>query len=242
LRNLFPGLKNRANSILRGLKIDWENTQAFSWENAPSIFINLRNKFPQGNVDEGEEYEQVRQDIIEKLMNLRVPENGAPIVDRVVKKEDVYSGPYIEKAPDLFIEWKNDAYTVRPGFAGESGDFIEEVTGDRLKKVERISRASGVHKPDGVFMFTGDDIQEGIQVSDLGLHDVTSTILYYLGVPIPEDLDGRVVADVFEKAFLEKNAVSYSDMSTESDAFDVNYSDEESKIIAERLQGLGYID
>lgn len=242
LRNLFPGLKNKASSILRGMKIDWDRTRAFSWENAPTIYINVKGKFPLGNVEPGEAYEEVRDNLMQKLLNLRAPEDGERIVERVLKKEEAYQGPFIDKAPDLFIEWKDDQYTVRPEYASTSGHFIEEIGGERLKRVETISRASGVHKPDGIFLLSGCDIHQGTRIRDLGLHDVTSTILHYLGVPIPGDFDGRVVTEVFTEEFLKESPVHYSKSSSESDAFDINYSKEESAIIAERLQGLGYID
>ncbi|MBW2109566.1 MAG: alkaline phosphatase family protein, partial [Deltaproteobacteria bacterium] len=200
LRNIFPGVKNRANSILRGLKIDWSSTKAFSWENAPSIYINVKGKFPHGIVDPGREYQELVARLTKDLLELKAPGDSRPIVEKVVTKEDAYWGPFLDKAPDLFIEWKDDAYTVRPGFAASGKGFIEEITGERLKKVERISRASGVHKPDGIFLLSGPGVVCGREVSSLKLYDVTSMALYYLGVPIPEDFDGRV----FEEAFLDR--------------------------------------
>ena len=242
MRNLFPGLKNKANSIVRGLQIDWENTRAFSWENAPTIYINLKEKFPAGNVESGEEYEKVREDLKQKLLHLTSPQRGEYIVEKVLKKEEVYWGPYLEKAPDLFIEWKGDQYTVRPGYANQSGHFIEVITGNQLKKVETISRASGVHKPDGIFLLSGTNINQGTEIENLHLYDVTSIILYYLNVPIPRDFDGKVLSGVFTEDFLKENAVLYSESDSESEAFDDDYSKKEAQIIEKRLQGLGYID
>jgi predicted AlkP superfamily phosphohydrolase/phosphomutase len=242
LRNLLPGLKNRANSILRGMRIDWEHTKAFSWENAPTIYVNVKGKFPCGHVEPGQEYEEVMGQLTEDLLNLRSPEDGEPMVERVVRKEDLYHGPFVAKAPDLFIAWKDDQYTVRPGYASQGGRFVEVMTGDRLKEAETISRASGVHKPDGVFVFCGPHVEQGMQTKDLNLDDVTATILYYLGSAVPEDFDGRVATDVFSEPFLRDNAVRCSKVSSERKSFDLGYTEEEARVIESRLQGLGYID
>lgn len=241
LRNTFPGLKSKASSILRGLNIDWDKTKAFSWENAPTIFINRKGKFPRGTVADGLEYETVCDTLIQRLMALR-SKNGEPMVERVIRKEEAYDGPFIDRAPDLFIEWKDDQYTVRPGYAAKGNCFIEEATAERIKKVETISRASGVHKPDGVFLVSGKDVLQGKEIGSLRLHDVTASILYYLGVPIPSDLDGRVATEIFSEQLLDSRKVCYTDASSDSEASDVTYSDDESNIIADRLKGLGYID
>ena len=242
LRNLFPGLKNKASSILRGLRIDWENTKAFSWENAPSLFINEKGRFPSGCVAAGEEYNEVREMLIQELLKLEAPGTGEPIVEKVLTREDAYWGPFVSKAPDLFIEWKDDQYTVRPGYASEKGEYIEEITGARLKRVEKISRASGVHKPDGIFIFSGAGVKAGMEMNKLHLYDVTATVLYYLDVPMPDDFDGRVVTEAFSEDFLKNHDIRYSKKTSDKEAFDHGYSEEESQIIAERLQGLGYID
>jgi predicted AlkP superfamily phosphohydrolase/phosphomutase len=242
LRKFMPGLKNKAVSKLRSLQLDWENTKAFSWENAPTIYINLKNKFPCGNVEPGKEYEKIREDLRQKILDITHPANNKRVVEKVYTKEEVYWGPYSDRAPDLFIEFKDDQCTVRPGYASKRGTFFEVITGERLKKVEIISRPSGVHNRDGIFLFHGNDIKRGTKIEELCLYDISSTILYYLGIPIPSDFDGKVVTDVFTEKFLGNNPIRYSEGSSEREAFDVGYSKEESEIIAERLQGLGYID
>ncbi|GAF82571.1 unnamed protein product, partial [marine sediment metagenome] len=120
--------------------------------------------------------------------------------------------------------------------------FIEVITGDQLKKVETISRPSGVHMRDGIFILSGNSVEQGKKIEVLRLYDVTLLILYYLGVPIPGDFDGKVPPGIFTEEFLEKNEIQYTEFSSDSDAADLGYSKEESDVIAERLKGLGYID
>ena len=44
----------------------------------------------------------------------------------------------------------------------------------------------------------GPDIREGVTVRGASIYDVFPTVLYLLGLPIPEDLPGRVLAEALE--------------------------------------------
>lgn len=76
------------------------DTKAFVIE--PSrLFINLKGKFPKGNVEKND-YEKLRDDISAQLSELK-DADGNLMINRVYKKEEVYSGPYLNKAADLLI-------------------------------------------------------------------------------------------------------------------------------------------
>ncbi len=62
---------------------------------------------------------------------------------------------------------------------------------------------------DGIFIMKGTDVRRGVRVSNLSIMDVTPTILYYLGVPVPDDMDGRVLSDLFTRSYQEVNPVKY---------------------------------
>jgi predicted AlkP superfamily phosphohydrolase/phosphomutase len=48
----------------------------------------------------------------------------------------------------------------------------------------------------------GPDIREGVVVTDARICDITPTILYLLNQPIPEDMDGWVVTDLFRETYV----------------------------------------
>jgi len=54
------------------------------------------------------------------------------------------------------------------------------------------------HRQFGVFAAKGPGIAKGRQIRDLGLLDVCPTILTLLGLPVGEDMDGRVMNNLFE--------------------------------------------
>lgn len=67
------------------------------------IFINLKGREEKGTVLPGEEYEAVRNELIERLPTMTDPDTGEKIVRKVLKREEVYEGPYFENAPDLIV-------------------------------------------------------------------------------------------------------------------------------------------
>jgi arylsulfatase A-like enzyme len=74
------------------------------------------------------------------------------------------------------------------------------------------------------------------------LIDVAPTILYALGLPVPEDMDGRVLIEVFTQEHLAANPVRQRSPSTALPAVAKHADEKADAIIAERLRALGYLD
>lgn len=132
--------------------------------------------------------ESQREDCIDKVseifLNLKDPENGVRPVDSIYRREDLYNGPFVEMAPDIFIMLK-EGYSKRAYF----GDaFIE-------KRRPRANR--GVHSRIGIFMASGPDIRRLGVMSERSIVDVAPTILYALDIPIPSDVDGKPLTRIF---------------------------------------------
>ena len=59
---------------------------------------------------------------------------------------------------------------------------------------------TGSHSEDnGVFIFNGPHIKEGFRIKEITPYDVTPTILALCSQPIPSDIDGRVLKEVFKE-------------------------------------------
>jgi hypothetical protein len=68
------------------------------------------------------------------------------------------------------------------------------------------------------------------------------TILHLMGQPVPEDMDGRVLEELFEPAFIVANRVEVGGSEGLDGGQGTQYSDEEAAIVEERLKALGYIE
>jgi len=136
-------------------------------------------------VEPGREYEGLRQYVIESLQELRDPETGHQPVSRVYRREEVYSGPYLENAPDMVIEQAPGYYVIG---ALERAMF--------LSPYPQRPRTGG-HRPHGIFLAYGPDIRPGARLDQLSIYDVAPTVLHLMGLPIPGGMDGRVMQGVF---------------------------------------------
>jgi predicted AlkP superfamily phosphohydrolase/phosphomutase len=210
--------------------VDWERTKAFSIGSFGQVYINLAGVRPHGIVQPGREYEELKEWIAAEALALRDPRNGELLVQRVYRREEIYSGPYLARTPDLLIQPRGWEY-----MAFGHADFGSN------KLVESIIGLSGHHRPEGVLILAGAGVKAGTQLAEASILDLTPTILHALGVAIPHDLDGRVLSEAFEASSPVARPVAYSQANVYKDgASDPGLSDEEMDEVQEKLRGWGY--
>ena len=153
--------------------------------NCCGIYINSKERFHNGSV-EVKDYEKVRSEIMAKLEQL-TDTDGTRILSSVLRRKDVYSGERLNKAPDIFIF--SGEYNICP--------YSEDMTANE-------------HSPDGIFIAYGENIQKGVRISNAEIIDLAPTILHLMKVPIPKDMDGRVLTEIFkENSEAAKRLIKY---------------------------------
>lgn len=68
-------------------------------------------------------------------------------------------------------------------------------------------RLSGVHSDWGILIVKGPGVRKGHQIAEATILDVAPTVLALRGQPVAEDMDGRVIEDLFEDGFLARRPV-----------------------------------
>jgi predicted AlkP superfamily phosphohydrolase/phosphomutase len=229
--------------------IDWSHTQAYFEENPyyPTLWINLRGRQPKGIVEPGREYEELRDRLISELAAWRHPETGDPIVQKAFRREEVYSGPCVEQAPDIVVKWGfHQGYSYAFKLSSKSPDlhWIRQVNPHQPENLQFYSGKSGTHRDDGIFLAIGPHVRAAHTVHGARIIDLAPTILHLLDVPIPGDMDGRVLQEVFVDECRRESAVQTP--IPESDSTDAanhhGYSSEEEQLISDRLRALGYVE
>ncbi|OGW47688.1 MAG: hypothetical protein A2Y66_02885 [Nitrospirae bacterium RBG_13_41_22] len=243
LARTFPRLRSKVESVLSLSNIDWSSTKAYSRENQPAICINLKGREPFGIVEPGDDFDKIRGTIIQKLSALICPETREKIVDQVSLKEDVFWGEETNKSPDIIFKWKDHRYIHRPTNPYSKDGFIKILNAKELELSESFHRPSGVHRDEGILIGLGPGIRAGKSLSHAKLMDIAPTLLYTFGIPIPGDMDGSVIIDIFEENFTKNRPVLHTEVKEEPPAktkevYDVN----EEAAVRDRLKGLGYID
>jgi len=191
-------LKTWIQTYLAGSDIDWNKTFAFSRGKEGDIFINLKGRDPHGVVEQ-DQYENVRDKIINNLSSLIDPSTGKKAVNKIYKREELYNGPYTDLAPDLLIEWVNDAYMPTESDKNKNFIFVERWR-------ENMNwPTSGSHRKNGILLAKGPGIVKNKGIEKAGIIDMTPTWLHLLNQKIPEDLEGRVITDLLDKELQNKN-------------------------------------
>ena len=159
------------------------------------------------------------------------PKTGRPFVEWVQSAEALYAadGPTV---PDFVVK-------LRPGY-GPSSQF----SGKLFEAVRQGGRSAlGMHHIDGVVLSWGSSIAKAASLERAHIADICPTVLNVLGVPLPRNLDGKVLRHIFEESplaapELENEQVPFSPELP----VDSHLSPDEEKEILDRLRDLGYLD
>ena len=212
--------------------VDWSGTYAYQfpmYQPFVGLVINLRGRQPSGLVEPAQ-YEKIREELMARALDLRDPQSHEAIVERAYRREEIYRGPYSDRAPDVIIR-------LKPGYGGGQGfddHFIRPVPEKLLNEV------SGGHDMEGILLASGPGIKRGATIQGANLMDLAPTILYTMGVPIPRTVDGRILEDIFEPSFLGHHPVQYAD-TVRSASSPHTLSSEEEQAMRDKLRGLGYL-
>ena len=117
---------------------------------------------------------------------------------------------------------------------------IRKIRGRSPARWLRYGRIEGTHRPTGIFVAAGPGIAKGREVS-CHIVDCAPTVLALLGLRIPEDMEGRVVDEIFERPPIVERETAPTAVSPSSDEQEV-YSEVELDQITERLSDLGYLE
>jgi predicted AlkP superfamily phosphohydrolase/phosphomutase len=236
VRALFPDRARRVLAAASLAKVDWSRTKAFSEEMRGNIWINLAGRDPQGIV-EPEEYEGLRELIIERLSEIQDPETGVLLIKAVHRREELYCGPFVERFPDLVVEAEIPD-TFRPWHDPQE---VEPVTILRREELRQL-KTSGCHRMNGILLARGPKLRAGVKIEGGSLVDIAPTILYLMGESVPTDMDGRVLAELVEPEFLKQNPIRYVEPGGDTALPGKRgYSDQEAERIKRQLEGLGYL-
>jgi predicted AlkP superfamily phosphohydrolase/phosphomutase len=205
--------------------VDWSRTRAYSIGYIGEVHINLRGREPQGIVEPGEDYEKTRDQVIADLCALKLPD-GQPLVEHIWKKEEIYRGAHLAEAPDVLFLPRNLETIAFGDFEFGSNKIVEPSYG-----------VSSSHRMNGIFIASGGGIKPAGEFSGAQLIDLAPTVLHAMGLPVPTDMDGRVLTE----ALADARPVEYSGTSESGAQATDGYSEEEEAQVIERLQDLGYI-
>lgn len=244
MKRTFPKLRQMVKSKIVFSDIDWTKTKVWSFgRESTNLFINIKDKFPNGTVTPGSEYENLRNWLIEELKTLIDPDTGEPAVDRVYRGEDIYHGDCMDNAPDLLVTWKNHQYTSWPGYRDRDRSLFEPSLNHSDYTDWSQLQKGGNHRPNGIIFMKGSNIKSGFKIEGARIIDLAPTILYLMETPVPTDMDGRILEEAIIPSHLHQNPPQYMEPPTDVKTGTIRpFSEEEASRVEERLRSLGYIE
>jgi len=204
--------------------IDWSRTIAYTEPGRHVINISLAGRNRGGIVPQSE-YDSTCARITSEL-NEWVDARGTRVVERVARRSELYEGPFVERASDLYVYWNQEA---------------------RLEDVPDEVRArgfwwSGDHRLEGILIASGRGIRAGrVDAVVPSVCDVVPTILRGAGLPIPDDLDGKPIDALFTGEFLAAHPIRIESRSDQRESTSGQLTEQERQLIEEKLRGLGYL-
>jgi predicted AlkP superfamily phosphohydrolase/phosphomutase len=229
-----PEVLRRSAGALRayGGAVQWERSKTYGVRvdhHVDGVNVNLAGREPHGIVPE-RDYEAVRDEVIATARTVVDPTTGARVLEGAYRREELYDGEHSKLAPDVVLI-ADPAYEF--GIGAERRVFSTVSVG-------RLGRSSATHRPDGILCLTGKGVRAGSDLGRAGLLDVPATLLWSLGLDVPETFDGRVLTDAFEDEVARAHPVTR--VQAGHDDGDVGaYSAEEEEQLASHLQDLGYL-
>lgn len=220
------------------MAFDWQHSVAFA--GGSGIYLNVRGRERAGIVSPGEEYERLRQEIVEKLATLRDPQSDEPIFEDVYRREDFYSGRRVDMAPDV-VPIANRGYKLGAQFYAEGTRNIRQDVFEHPKEWDR-----GTHRREGILVAHGEPIEKDIELENPPhIWDVTPMLLALAGVSIPADMDGQAVMDLLKPAYKRSIQVA-TDGTSQATPHKKDKalwaSEHDEQLVAERLRELGYLE
>jgi predicted AlkP superfamily phosphohydrolase/phosphomutase len=211
--------------------LDWSRTLAYA-ATPSSQGINVVTRAP-GTDDPlpADARRKVVEDLAAALRDVRRPADDRPLVEEVWTREEAFAGPYEELGPDLSLVLAD-------------GGTISILPSEKL--VARRGETRGHHRWEGVLLASGPGIRSCAEVDELSIVDVAPLVLHQLGLPIPDDMAGRVPTEILEAEELERRPPRYASSAgwqqPRGEPADIELDADEEAAVLKRLRALGYVE
>jgi predicted AlkP superfamily phosphohydrolase/phosphomutase len=162
--------------------IDWPRTRAFT-VGLGGLYLNVRGREAQGTVDPAD-ISGLSAELISHLAGLRDEATGQIAIQNVYAAKGIYSGPYLNAAPDLIVGY---ARGYRASWDAALGKVSTHIFEDNLKAW------SGDHCVDPPLVPGVLFSNQKIDAEDPGIEDMAPTALQFFGIQPPEWMEGKSV-------------------------------------------------
>lgn len=181
------------------LRFDPAQTQCFQVDTGlavSGIRLNLAGREPQGTLERGAVADAFCASLTRDLMDLVHPDTGRPLVQRVWKTADLFTGECLDMLPDLLVEWDHDVPTGT-AVAGSGQGAVQKAFSSRIGLIEHTNTycRTGEHRIEGIVVARGPGIPQGTLPRVVSTLDLAPTFARLLGCDMA-DVDGQPIPEL----------------------------------------------
>jgi len=217
-------------SIERDLAVDWADTQACVMHAGiyGFLYINLKGRQRLGIV-EASEYNALRNELQARLLEARDQRFGRQIFQEVHKPEELYNckTDRLDCLPDLLL-------VPATGLA-----VVRKIRGIQPVRWDTSGRLGGTHRIEGILVVNGQDVKSGYKLQ-AKIADITPTVLSCLGLPVSADMEGKALTELFSRDVKVEFEPPREHLPVGAE--EEVYSEQEKKLLTQRLADLGYLE
>jgi predicted AlkP superfamily phosphohydrolase/phosphomutase len=141
--------------------------------------LNVKGRDSSGVIDQ-EDYKKLILSTMKDLSELK-GSKGEKLFGKIYMKEDLYSGLYINNAPDLIVASESNGYDT-VGWLG----YNALISNDAVK--------SGNHRNNGIVILWGKNANKNV-IKNASIVDIAPTVLKMINLKVPEEIDGKSLID-----------------------------------------------
>lgn len=224
---VWPKLPHRARQILSWPFLRWDPRLAVGYDNIDwtRTTVYARSGLGPLYIDQqgSREYEALRQTVIDYLLSVQ-DQDGRSLFQNVWRREKLYpDADPADDPPDLIFQpadWRDHVITGYPS--------------DPPVRSIPATAEYGTHTPDGILLLAGPGVRSGQDLTSADIVDVVPTLLAAWQLPIPEQVNGRVLQQAFQTSLSVKKVKAESTPQPNTS--------KASEEVLQRLRSLGYLE
>lgn len=192
--------------------IDWERTSLYAlpcMNRYIPLYINRKDRESKEGIVEKESEDHLIKNFVTKLLATtngnRDNKTNEKVVKAVHRTTSLYNGELLGIAPDLLVE-------LQEKYIGKTRMYPIFPEGNKLLFKPTWS---GGHDINGIFLAYGKEIRKS-KVRKIKIWDIAPTILHIFNLPIPRNMDGVVLKELFkDDSNLKRRSVIYESLEKE---------------------------
>jgi len=177
-RSLRNKLRKGRSSFLNDLEpfLDMNGTSVF-YASIPCHGYFVRRKGEGAVVKDEKRYRDIREKIKRALEEVKHPD-GEPMITGLWDREELYSGPMVQYAPEIIFSMRDFSVIPRPLLGATD---LYRPTDDQ---------PNGFHRMEGVVMLWGEGVEPG-KIENARMIDIAPTIIDRMQIPMPPMIEGK---------------------------------------------------